>query len=383
MSGLKVELISATPNPIEFLFATEKYAKTDSGNPFLTDPKTIAKMRWLMESPGYVFHPESLHQGWWEDFAEACDILNIDTEPGLYVEVVEQWALKVMFASIPISAGPQFSFQISGATIAWREQLVRHQVGSTYWIQSGRITDYSTFYDRGGYNNPYGKTPKPLDPAKNTVVIRNPNDGMGDTSVSFQTDADAFEYIMELEQQFFAMLKANGSSDEDAREIIGNGVHHRLTWNVNLRSLIGIIKHRTCWIAQSHWSPIVVAIMNELIDIDPLFRVIGQPPCVTNGEFTECKYEGMAQERYDGDDPLPVCPIWYAQRSKPQFKLAGTKTGRLDSSKTNLSNVPPMKTRDELRDENNWDDARIEVYGKMWGRKWVEESDQVEDQTAS
>jgi thymidylate synthase ThyX len=322
----KVTLVSHTPDPVELLFATEKYAKTTDENPYLTDVRLIANVRSAQKNPN-VQYP------WVSDlydkdalYAAFPDLRDSATPWADYVAIVEEWALKVATMAIPIAEMVHFVFRLDDVTIALREQLVRHRTNS-YWVQSGRITDNSKISDEGRYNVPESVR-------ENEKLSEVWHTAWGHTQ-------DAYQY-----------LRDNGVPDEDCRELVGSGATHRLTMGVNLRSLIELLKHRTCYIAQGHWVEVVMQMVKAVSAVDPLFSVLGHPPCWDhNKKFTRCKYEGICQERHEGKDPHPVCPIWFGKEETAEDVSELRVLGR------------------ELRVLGRWDDERNKKFGKLWSKK--------------
>jgi hypothetical protein len=321
-----VKLVSFTPDPIPLLFCTEKFAKTNTKEPLLIDVQTVAYLRRMGRVPGQWVGSrekrdlEPYIQRIPEVFPELAGATNVLTA---YADMVDAWALKVASMAIPVSEMVNFVFQLEGVTIALREQLVRHRVGTSFWIQSGRITDYSKVWDDEKFNIP---------PAISKA-------GLG----------EEWQNHWLTVQDLYRRLKASGIQDEDAREIIGSGATHRLTLGINMRALMELLKHRVCWIAQEPWVPVVMGIVRELRDkVDPVFEVLGHPPCWNHKkEFTGCKYDAICLERYEGKDPLPVCPLW---------------RGHIDSK-------DGAKSVEELRSLGRWNDDRCKKYGTLWNHK--------------
>lgn len=326
-----VKLIACTPNPVETIFATEMFAKTRSSNPFLVDPEYIAKHR---QNRHAMYEAAVLKV--------ATDELKIKCQGFAYLEEVNKRVLNLVTMSVPVCEVVQLSFQIDHASIAWREQLVRHRVGTSYWIQSGRITDYSDIYEDANYNIP---------------------DSIKDTDL----ESDWHVHWKQTEA-LFKRMKENGILDQDAREIIGSGALHRLTFTANLRALKDIIGHRTCFIAQQHWHPIIHGICDALVKIDPLFEALVKPPCLDHqNKFSHCHYEGMARDRYEGKDPLPVCPIWYGQNVLKELVTSG-KLGKQDT----------LELKEDLRAKGKWDDAMVKEYADHWHWRPDEEESKKE-----
>jgi thymidylate synthase ThyX len=321
----KVELVSWTPDALELLYATEKFAKTNVEHPLLTDPAAIACARHAYKSPhrdldwtSDVLNNELL----FEVFPQFKD----SKDPwGEYVKDVESWGLQVAKMAFPLAEMIHFVFRLSDVTIAFREQLVRHRTNS-YWIQGGRITDQSDVFDKHKYNIPDSIS--------------------GDTYLT-----RVWQDQWKNTQETYKKLKQSGIPDEDCREIIGSGVTHRLTMGINLRSLIELCKSRCCYIIQGHWIEVVRQIIQELKNkVDPIFGVLGYPPCWdSNKQFIGCKFNGVCEERLDGKDPHPVCPIWF------------------EHSKKILDSIPVSEQ--DLRDLDRWNDERNTQFNNMWSRR--------------
>ena len=319
-----VKLEACTPNPIEVIFATEMFAKSRSDNPFLIDSAYIAECRQAWRNPGTLFGDS-------EALFFACYELGILEDKGhypahklqnLYEEELKKRVLGLVQMAVPVCESVCFTFQISDVSIAWREQLVRHRTAS-YWIQSGRITDYSNVFEDKAYHVP----------------------------VDIKADPEALEkwnHHWEKTQEFFRWMRQAGIREQDAREIIGNGVLHRLSWNINLRNLAHMLKARTCFIAQQHWHPIVMAVCAGMYEVDPMFEALAKPPCLSHdNKFSQCAYDNMAQDRHDGTDPLPVCPLFHGH----------------------LKDKRKLKSQDELAAEGKWDPAMNKQYGDFWKAK--------------
>ena len=118
---------------------------------------------------------------------------------------------------------------------------------------------------------------------------------------------------------------------EDVYDLSVEGTH-------NFAISAGVFVHN-CHIAQAHWTPVVMGIVEELGKIDPLFANMGKPPCYSNGVFTKCAYQGIAEERYgkieNGEyhskDKGPICPLFHASLPKEQkLDLRLVPEGKVD-----------------------------------------------------
>lgn len=213
---------------------------------------------------------------------------------------------KLINMDVPVIENVSFTFLIKGVSVSWREQAVRHRVGtkvgdrvgidiipqeheSTYWSTSMRIMDMSGFYDDEGF--------------------RTPDSIMGNESAR-----EIYNIAMKTVQDTYRVLVTNyGIPFEDARELIPLGATHTITWTLNLKALKHIISKRACFILQSSlWHPVINGMVDAL-KYDGEFLIaenLVEPPCVTGGKFKECAYEEENRRRLAGSDSLPVCPMY-------------------------------------------------------------------------
>lgn len=205
---------------------------------------------------------------------------------------------------VPLLEMIDFIFLIKGASISWREQAVRHRIGSkvgdrvgvdiipdlsssTWWSQSMRIMDMGSFAATENYLVPES--------------IRG-NDDM------------EFEYrrAMDNAALVYRTLVDMGVPLEDARNLIPLGATHDIVWKLNLQSLRHIVGKRSCWILQAGlWEPVISGMVKELSSkVHQLFKMVSVPPC-HKSDFNSCPFVEENRRRLNGDDCLPVCPIWF------------------------------------------------------------------------
>jgi len=205
---------------------------------------------------------------------------------------------------VPILENVSFTFLLENMSISFREQIVRHRIGtkvgdnigvdivpdfnsSSYWSQSMRIKDMSSFADENDFRIP---------------------DSIGGDGQAYGVYVDAMVEI----QNVYSKLISLGIPMEDAREVLPLGTQHRMTWTVNLKSLIHILRKRSCWILQAgYWTDFTSQVVDQLMKISPVFRILGHPPCVKDGKCVDCKYKHENERRVDGRDNLPTCPIYH------------------------------------------------------------------------
>ena len=274
----KVTLITdlSTPNPIRGLYQIWQASKTEE------------ELDWIVHL---------------SEMSDARDGAAIE---GLFRAIIAQ--------EIPCAAMVQFVFMLENVSVSWREQAVRHKIGavvddrigfdivpdlatSNYWSQSMRIQDMGHFAANGAY-----RRPPILDEWKH-----------GDDDL-LRALANRFDDHMFVTQNLYRDLVEAGMQMEDAREIIPLGAQHRISWALNLQTLMRIVGKRGCWILQlGLWGPIIEGMINELADkVHPIFRELVTPPCVKRGtdEWTGCVFHEENRRRVTGEDQMPLCPLY-------------------------------------------------------------------------
>ncbi len=211
---------------------------------------------------------------------------------------------KLLSAQIPVIENINFVFLLENIPISFREQLVRHRIGvvvgsnygvdvipdlttSVYWSQSMRILPMDAFSEDQRY---YIPPEVESDPAAR----------------------EQYRLMMEQLASTYSLLRRLGVSMEQAREILPLAATHRISWTLNLASLLHIIGKRGCWILQSnYWFPIIAGMLSELNSrVDPLFSGLTDPPCFESGEFRDCRFRLDNERREQRLDMLPPCPLW-------------------------------------------------------------------------
>lgn len=201
---------------------------------------------------------------------------------------------KILNTEIPITQMVDFVFLLEGVSVSFREQLVRHRLGtyyevqdivnSSFWMQSMRVQNMSQF----DYETP---------------------------DSIFDRDEEDFLYTNHMREtrSLYHKLVEAGIPREDARMVIPLAAHHRIVWKTNLQILHHIIGKRCCWIMQGTlWKPVIQGVVQELrTKIHPLFGELSDPPCVRqDGSYSKCVVPANAEERRTGDDPNPPCPLY-------------------------------------------------------------------------
>lgn len=231
-------------------------------------------------------------------------------------EEIEKLFKAVILQRIPIGEHIDFVFMIENVSISWREQAVRHRIGvkisperigidiipdlaeSSWWSQSGRIRDMAGFAQRGEY-----RLPKTVAEHENPQVRQRFIDNIQATDATYK------------------FLVESGIPMEDARELAPLGMHHRISWKLNMAAMQHIVGKRGCWILQlGIWGPVIQGMISELVTkVHPVFSEMVTPPCLKGDEFTGCIYMEECRRRYTGDDALPPCPLHLANHHSPRL----------------------------------------------------------------
>lgn len=271
----------------------------------------------------------------------------------------------VIAQRIPIGEHVDFVFMFENISVSWREQAVRHRIGtlpspervgadllidiipdladSSWWSQSGRIRDASTFADNMDYRVP-------------ETILEHPNKNL----------LNVYQTTMLMIQDAYTKMVEAGIPMEDAREMMPLGMQHRMSWRLNIGSLQHIVGKRGCWILQlGIWGPIITGMINELsTKVDPIFAELVTPPCISGDTFKGCVYHEECRRRYTGDDQLPPCPLHLTKHYLPELM-----EGEDISEKAVLAQAMNPERLTQLRiPRANEMAKRAEDYRKFWGR---------------
>lgn len=306
---------------------------------------------------------------------------------------------QVIRQRIPVGEHINFVFMLEGVSISFREQMVRHRVGvkvgdrigldiipdldqSSWWSQSMRIQDMGAFAKRGLYRVPetlagktcpehWGITSAEKIPADKLATVTSE----GKINVLERESAPAeeiFREAMDNAQRAYAMLVAAGVPMEDAREVIPLGAQHRISWALNLQTLLHVLGKRGCWILQlGLWGPIIEGMVKALADgVHESFRTLLAPPCVdAHDKFSSCLYPVENQRRIDGRDDHPVCPLYICRDMDAEEQLGSG--GRMGEEGEEFYRLPFRKRQPaitQLRLPRTAEmEERAESYRRLWG----------------
>ena len=241
---------------------------------------------------------------------------------------VHDTCVAILDEAVPVGENIQFIFYIENMSVALREQMVRHRIGSnvgermgvdfipdlaqsTWWSQTTRVLPLDTFYDEGRF-----LVPESLD--GKTVFEDEEGDPKTGAKRPDYTANDMYMEFMEQCQFVYNKLVEAGVPREDARLVIPMAMSHGITWGINLKALIHIFGKRGCWIAQAGlWDSMIQQMVTLICQhVDPMFRKLALPPCLKKGSYSTCPIKMINMERVQGRDGMPPCPLFVYHQTK-------------------------------------------------------------------
>jgi len=276
----KVKLITWTQDPIETIYTIWQSGKTLEPVMSIKDVKAICK-----------------------------------TNKEFKAEVLRTFKA-IIHSKIPIAENLNFTFVLSDVSIALREQLVRHRIGtklddkigvdmipnladSTFWAQSMRLLPMDKFFSDNAYYYPEG--------LKDKVVT-------DECGMKYPAGLYYEKILKQIQTAYSNLIKA-GVGFEDARMLLPLATTHRIVWTLNLSSLMHVIGKRSCWISQATlWNPIIEGMIEEICNkVSNEFRELATPPCIKNDKFQGCIYTEINKERCENKDDNPPCSLYVRQ----------------------------------------------------------------------
>lgn len=222
----------------------------------------------------------------------------------------------------PILQNIHFTFAIRNLPMSLREQLIRHKVGvslgdnvgfdtiperggSAFWSQTMRMVPMDNFYDDGRFIIPESIATAGMMNVQYT--------GLQGEQYTDIADADVlYQQFLSSAQSLYRTLIANGVPMEDARQVLPVGATSSLTWTLSLQAIKSILGKRACWIAQyGLWGNIITQMGAHLRNgVHSLFGRLVSPPCSEKGKWVGCPVALVNQDRMDGVEDQPPCPLW-------------------------------------------------------------------------
>lgn len=314
---LKVTYFDGPAYPLETLWCVWEQSRHNQPVPI---PKELAA---FFEAGCFSGYAEQFMNRFRAYFSKGFDRQTAEGEKDRFEAEFRRTVSMLFDEDVPVTENLTFVFLVENMPISLREQMVRHRIGtkcgprtgadivpdlaeSSFWSQTTRVLNLSNFYGDGDFFVPEGLSGKWL--YEDTAHGKHP--AMSAKDIYFQ----AMEYI----QNAYRILLDSGVHVEDARQIIPLGLTHRMTWEVNLKALRHIIGKRTCWIAQRGiWENFIQQAVRELTEkVNPAFHALIAPPCIKKDQWKSCPFEGINEERIEGRDGFPPCPLWLNHRKK-------------------------------------------------------------------
>lgn len=346
----------------------------------INPPTHVLETIWVLWQKSKVDDPATLLDV--EEVARKVPTKELET---LFWDVLRQ--------HIPVAEHIHFTFMLDGISVSLREQMVRHRIGtkvgdrigvdmipdlasSSWWSQSMRIQDMSTFADREMYRIP----PTLADSRAIELSLdgrpttRDPDQGNSKISAR-----QLFIQTMELIQDAYSALVKAGVPMEDARELIPLGAQHSISWDINLQALLHVLGKRGCWILQlGIWGDVIHGMVRELAaKVHPMFARIVAPPCIDqDNNFKSCLYRKENERRLpDNDgvvhDQLPPCPLYLCRdevgRENLEEELGVTEdvvARELHRQGHSFKDI--LISADNLVPRHREMNARAEEYAKLW-----------------
>lgn len=330
----KVTLLSYTANPVETIYAIWEASRHNGQIHQVTD---YAQQRRVTGLTRDQMRRAQTH----EDLCACATCVGMESMDAAEhaqlqkdfeaADKIYETFKKVIDSKIPVAENVTFTFLLENVSIAFREQMVRHRIGvkvgdrlgcdlapdladSTWWAQSMRILDMGKFVEEGRYDVPATIDERPTDLTTYTPGgVEKPLNAR-----------EAFIAALKVCQNTYKELVRVGIPMEDAREIIPLSATSRITWTLNLAALQHIIGKRGCWILQlGFWGPIIKGMVDQLAErVDPYFRNLIAPPCISGDKFKACLFKLDNERRIDGEDEIPPCPMFLHNHQKEAVEAA-------------------------------------------------------------
>lgn len=173
-----------------------------------------------------------------------------------------------------IAENATFTFSIEGVSRVVEIQLVRHRVGASYAIQSGRYV---------------AKGPTDM------VIPQSIEDAMADDRENGNGYLDeVFDRYKEAVDELATSLKMVGAKDQDIRYFYPQGAKTNIVLTMNGRALLHYFALRLCTRAQSEHRELAEKMLALVKPVAPVLFADAGPSCVRDGFCRESKSCGRA-----------------------------------------------------------------------------------------
>lgn len=205
-------------------------------------------------------------------------------------ETVPKAELENMFRTLikdklsPFFRWISMDWKLENVSRALQQQLTRHTLGFSYSIQSLRVVDVGRFAAGGNYHCP--------------ATVKN---------------KEAFHNNMEIIEQMYRIMLANGETVQDARGILPLNIHSTVSMTCNLQAFIDMVNKRLCLKTQGEFQHVGLLMIEECKKKLPavVCEAFGEPcrfgPCIMIPEnemqIDQGKFEGKSNTDH-------VCPLY-------------------------------------------------------------------------
>ena len=170
---------------------------------------------------------------------------------------------------VSVAENASFTFSIEGVSRVLETQLVRHRIGASFAIQSGRYV---------------AKGPT------NMVIPQSIEDAMANDRENGNGYLDeVFDRYKEAVDELATSLKMAGVKDQDVRYFYPQGAKTNIIMTMNGRELLHWLSLRLCTRAQKEHRELAEKILELVKEVSPIIFENAGPSCVQLGYCPEGK----------------------------------------------------------------------------------------------
>ena len=198
-----------------------------------------------------------------------------------------------------VAENATFTFSIEGVSRVLETQLVRHRIGASFAIQSGRYV---------------AKGPTDM------VIPQSIEDAMADDRENGNGYLDeVFDRYKEAVDELATSLKMVGAKDQDIRYFYPQGAKTNIIMTMNGRELLHWLSLRLCTRAQKEHRELAEKILKLVKEVSPIIFEDAGPSCVRDGFCREQRSCGRAPKLENVleimDEIDCMTSIWDEQRT--------------------------------------------------------------------
>lgn len=166
---------------------------------------------------------------------------------------------------VSVAENASFTFSIEGVSRVLETQLVRHRIGASFAIQSGRYV---------------AKGPTDM------VIPQSIEDAMANDRENGNGYLDeVFDRYKEAVDELATSLKMAGVKDQDVRYFYPQGAKTNIIMTMNGREILHWLSLRLCNRAQKEHRELAEKILKLVKEVSPIIFENAGPSCVQNGGF--------------------------------------------------------------------------------------------------